>query len=87
MDVNTGDLLDCLQSAFSMEVSRVINSKQARSQKEVVKQNETRRDEKKQTADSFVIFKPSASPATEQLIGQFIADDRSLTDQGASLFI
>ena len=45
------------------------------------------RDEKRRTADSSLIFKPSASPATEQLIGQFVPDDRSLTDQGASLFI
>ena len=45
------------------------------------------RDEKRWTADSFAIFKPSANPAMEQLIGQFMADDRSLTVQGASLFI
>ena len=45
------------------------------------------RDEKRRTTDSFAIFKPSASLATEQLIGQFITDDRSLTVQGASLFI
>ena len=36
--------LDCLQSAFSLEVRRVFNPKQARLQKslEVVKQNEIR---------------------------------------------
>ena len=45
----------------------------------------TRARREKHTADSFVTFKPSASPATEQLIGQFTADDRSVSDQGASL--
>ena len=76
--------LECLQSAFSLEVSRVIiPSKRVRKKWWL---NEKRQDEKRRIADSFVIFKPSASPAMEQLIGQFIADDRSLTDQGTSLF-
>ena len=33
-------------------------------------------DKKKPAADSFEIFKPSVSPATEYLIGQFVLDDR-----------
>ena len=35
----------------------------------------------------LAIFKPSTMPATEQLIGKFTVDDRSLTGHGASLFI
>ena len=36
-------------------------------------------DEYKRTADSFVSYKTSASPAVEQLICQITADDLSLT--------
>ena len=79
--------LDCLQSTFSLEVSWVIKPKQHVHKKWHLNEKRLGRDEKRRTADSFVIFKPSANPATEQLIGQFIADDRSLSDQGASLFI
>ena len=39
-----------------------------------------RRDEKKPSADSFQRFKPSVSPATEYLIGQYVPDDRLLTE-------
>ena len=39
-----------------------------------------RQDEKKPSADSFKVFKPSISPASEYLIGQYAPDDRYLTE-------
>ena len=79
--------VDCLQSAFSLEDSRVIIPSKRIRKKWRLNEKRLGRDKKRRTADSFAIFKPSASVATEQLIGRFIADDRSLTVQGASLFI
>ena len=44
--------LDCLQSAFSLKIRLVLGLR-------------LRRDEKRRTADSFVVNKPSVSPETE----------------------
>ena len=51
--------LDCLQSAFSLKIHLVIISSS------VIANHDVRPDEKRRTADSFVVKKPSVSPETE----------------------
>ena len=55
---NYGDcsMIDCLQSAFSFDVRRVFNPKQARSQKVAVRRIETRASHSLVSSQSFSLF-------------------------------
>ena len=55
--------LDCLQSTFSLKI-RLVLDLIPRDCNDVIIQG-SRRDEKRRTADSFVVNKPSVSPETE----------------------
>ena len=56
--------LECLQSAFSLKIRLVLISSSAIANHDTIIW-ELRRDEKRWTADSFVVNKPSVSPETE----------------------
>ena len=64
-------LLNCLQSAYSLE-SIWFLSQPARLQTTTLRYNKgLGPDEKRRTADSFIVNKPSVSPEKESPIGQF----------------
>ena len=66
-------VLDCLQSAFSLKIRLVLISSSAIANHYVIitkgmterLEQAMRPDEKRGTADSFVVLKPSVSPETE----------------------
>ena len=63
---NIEDSVDCLKSAFSFKIRPVISSSAIANHNVIIQG--LRRDEKRRTADSFVVKKPSVSPETEQPI-------------------
>ena len=65
MKIDSEEMLDCLQSAFSLKICVVLISTSTIANHDDMSQKGLGPDEKRQTADSFVVNKPSISPETE----------------------